>query len=121
MDKLMSQHADLVHNPSDTVRRRGQVRFGSVEWGANRDLCRSVGIETVPTTRIYVGGSLVEEITGGSKDFGRIQEMIEYLLQDDKSSQLEDDLELTLDRGTVLMSELLPTEDVVPVVVLPTD
>lgn len=110
----MSQYADLVHKTSGSIKREGQVRFASVEWGANEDLCKSQGIETVPTTRIYVSGRLVEEITvQGPKDFPRVQETVEELLNDQKLTNLNKDLAKTLRKGSALLSQILETTTVV--------
>ena len=74
----MSQQADLIQKTTGKQHRRGQVRFASVEFSANESLCHEQGIATLPTTRFYKNGKLVGEVTGGIKNFPRIQDMVEY-------------------------------------------
>ena len=82
MDKLRQKHADLVHKSDPTnIHKRGQVRFGSIEFNHNEALCHNQNIETLPTTRFYVRGQLVAEVTGGTKNIGQIQDLLAYHVQ----------------------------------------
>lgn len=78
MEKLVSQTADWVYKQTGELDRHGSVRYGSVEWNANSDLCEREDIETLPTTRFYRDGNLVHEVTGGTKNFPRVKELIAY-------------------------------------------
>lgn len=77
----MAQQGDLIHKATGKLHRRGQVRFASIEFGANEALARSQGVETLPTTRFYVDGKLVNEVTGGTKNLPQVQDKVSYYVQ----------------------------------------
>jgi thioredoxin-like negative regulator of GroEL len=107
MEKIMTQTADLAHKSTGELDRKGQVRFASVEWGANTELSRKEGIETLPTTRFYFDGKLVEEITGGTKNIHRVKEVIAFYTQKQQERSSQEDLESTLNEGNALVVQLL--------------
>jgi len=106
MDETRTEHADLVDSNGQTV-RLGRIRFASVELTANEDVFSAEGITRLPTTRYYVQGELVKEVTGGVKKMQQHQDTIEYCLQ----KQAELNLSKTLDKGKLLMVSLLAKEE----------
>jgi hypothetical protein len=107
MGKIMSQTADLAHKSTGKLERKGQIRFASVEWGANTELSENEGVETLPTTRFYFDGKLVEEITGGTKNMPRVKEVVAYYTQKQQQRSSEEDLESTLNKGNALVVGLM--------------
>ncbi|GAX29492.1 hypothetical protein FisN_16Hh065 [Fistulifera solaris] len=109
LDKIKSEHADVVNTVTGEILHPGDIRFASVEWGANEALCQAQGIEKLPTTRFYINGVLKKEITGGAKKFEQHKDAIQYYLQKQSKRQniRENDLEKTLNTGSALMGQYL--------------
>jgi len=60
--ETLTQPPEIVHD--------GLVRFGSLEFGANKELCRSMGIKRLPTVQIYNGDQqLVSSFACGPSKF----------------------------------------------------
>lgn len=111
LDKVKSEHSDVIDTTTGEVISQGDIRFASVEWGSNEELCQDEGIVKLPTTRFYVNGVLKKEITGGAKKFHEHKAAIEYYLQKqqkrNRQATSEDSLEKTLTNGNALIGQLL--------------
>ena len=108
LNKVKSEHADVINAVTGEVIRKGNIRFASVEWGANEELCQAQGIEKLPTTRFYINGILQKEITGGAKKFEQHKDAIQYFLQKQQKRQTEDSImEKTLNTGGAMIGQLL--------------
>ncbi|GAX26236.1 hypothetical protein FisN_16Lh065 [Fistulifera solaris] len=111
LDKIKSEHGDVVNTVTGDILHRGDIRFASVEWGANEELCQAQGIEKLPTTRFYINGILQKEITGGAKKFEQHKDAINYYLQKQQkrkaASDEEYDMEKTLNTGSAMIGQYL--------------
>jgi hypothetical protein len=62
---------------------KNTVNFASVEFGANRKLCQSLNINTLPTVQFYCEGKLLSSSPCGPKGFSTLQNtMTKYLEMD---------------------------------------
>lgn len=113
LDKIKAEHADVVNTITGEVITPGDIRFASVEWGANEELCQAQGIEKLPTTRYYVNGELKKEVTGGVKKLEEHKAIINYYLQKQQkqsrqaASAQEKSIENTLTTGNTFIGQLL--------------
>jgi hypothetical protein len=102
----LSEH----HHPYNhsQLLKRGDVRFAEVEFGANAELCRSLGIKKLPNVHIYKGTEL-GRITGfpcGPSKFATLEDTLERF-----RTMSDDDLKLekTLEEGGELVDQILQT------------
>ena len=51
----------------EIVVRRGNVRIAEIEYGANEEFCKALGIKKLPTVQFYSRGSLVDGFPAGPK------------------------------------------------------
>lgn len=111
LDKVKAEHADVIDSITGDVVTQGNIRFGSVEWGANEELCHAEGIEKLPTTRFYVNGVLQKEITGGAKKFQQHKDAIDYYLQKqqkrNRQANKKTSFEKTLTSSNAMIGKLL--------------
>jgi hypothetical protein len=108
IDKLRSEHADLI-NGSGCIELPGAVRFASVEWTANSDLCRQLKITKLPTTRFYANTKLVHEFTVGAASFDQIKSATAFYLLKQQQQQSQADekaLKATLVKGDQLVAQV---------------
>ena len=83
----------------------GDVRFAEVEFSANAELCRTLGIKKLPNVHLYKGP--LGRITGfpcGPSKFGLLEDTVtRFLTMTDDELQLEK----TLEEGGELVDEIL--------------
>uniref|UniRef100_A0A7S4V5T1 Thioredoxin domain-containing protein n=1 Tax=Ditylum brightwellii TaxID=49249 RepID=A0A7S4V5T1_9STRA len=61
-----------------------EVKFASVEFGANKKLCQSLNIKQLPTVQFYTrNGNLVSSFPCGPKSFGVVQKTMNRYLEMD--------------------------------------
>ncbi|CAB9500273.1 Thioredoxin-like 2 [Seminavis robusta] len=103
---LANQKADWIGNNDDdnTVVQPGPMRFGSIEFGANKDMCRALSIKRLPTVHFYQKGQQLEEFPCGPSKFPRLLATIDYFLNPQSSSSASQLFETTLQEGQQLMS-----------------
>lgn len=82
------------------VVREGSIRLGSIEFGSNTQLCRSLEIKRLPTVHFYKKGDKIAGFPCGPKKFPLLQSTVEQYIQ---SNQQELQLEQTLADGDALM------------------
>ncbi|KAI2502236.1 thioredoxin [Fragilaria crotonensis] len=103
-----SSLSEKHHHDQSQLLKRGNVRFAEVEFGANAELCRSLGIKKLPNVHIYKGTEL-GRITGfpcGPSKFGMLEDTLQRF-----RTMSDDDLKLekTLEEGGELVDQILQT------------
>jgi thioredoxin-like negative regulator of GroEL len=117
---LAQQKSDWIavdDSKGDVVRNRGQVRFASIEFGANMALCRALQIRKLPTIHLYRRGRKLAGFPCGPAKFRLLQDTIDYYVSrvaavDNNGNNMdgiskakgEDSLEETLAMGNALMN-----------------
>ena len=78
--RIANKLGDIVVEEEDgttTISKRGDLRFASVEYAANLDMCKSLGIKKLPTVYIYKSGQLVDNFPCGPKKMPLLLEKLE--------------------------------------------
>lgn len=84
---------------TDTVVRDGEIRLAEIEYGANKELCKSLGIKKLPTVHFYSQGKLVEGFGCGPR---KINVLLDKLMRYRAMSLPELDFEGEMNRGMTL-------------------
>ena len=69
---LKKWNRKVVANPQ----LKQQLRFASVEYGANRKLCQSLNIQKLPTIQLYYGQDLFASFPCPPKEFKRVPALL---------------------------------------------
>ena len=102
---LANHKTDWIAADSSTVVREGQARFGSIEYGANMDICRKLGIKRLPTVQMYQKRKgLLQGFACGPKKFPLLLERLEYNLHKIETRQHEQEFASILEQGNELMA-----------------
>ena len=105
---LAQEVADCVDSQNNIV-KEGAVQMGAIEFGANKELCKSLNIKRLPTVHFYQRGKKVAGFPCGPAKFALVQETIErHLLSGSQKTQ--SDLEHTLSQGDALMEQVSAAE-----------
>ena len=102
-----SHSSSSPSSQSSHLWKRGDVRFAEVEFSANAELCRSLGIKKLPNIHIYKNN--LGRITGfpcGPSKFPILEETLDRLVA---TTMSDDDLRLekTLEEGGELVDQIL--------------
>lgn len=68
--RIGKEIGDLVvtqDDGSETVVRDGEIRLAEIEYGANRDLCKRLGVKKLPSIHFYSQGKKVDGFPCGPK------------------------------------------------------
>lgn len=76
------------------------MRLAAIEFGANKDLCKSLNIKKLPTVHFYQNGKKLAGFPCGPAKFQLLQDTVNHYL---RSQQDEPKLEQTLSQGDALM------------------
>lgn len=91
---------------SEIIVREGEIRLAEIEYGANQDLCKSLGVRKLPSVHIYSGGKLVEPVACGPKRIGMLLSKISHY----KSLSLPElSFEADMNQGLALGETVLET------------
>jgi thioredoxin-like negative regulator of GroEL len=85
-DKLAKEQADWAVDGN--ILETGAIRFASVEWGANTELCRSLEITRLPSVHYYHNGRKLAGFSAGPSKFQLVKDRLTYY-----QSLAEDELE----------------------------
>lgn len=96
---LANQKTDLIDSNGNVV-KEGPMRFGSIEFGANTGLCRSLGIKRLPTVHFYHRGHQLDAFPCGPAKFPMLLDKVQIYLQAGGADSLEE----ILKQGDDLMS-----------------
>lgn len=61
---------------SETTVREGEVRMAEMEYGSNKELCKSLGITKLPSIQFYSKAKLVESFSCGPRKIGMLLEKL---------------------------------------------
>jgi thioredoxin-like negative regulator of GroEL len=77
--KLAKERGDWVADDADDVLlEAGEIRFASVEWGANTELCRSLEITRLPSVHYYQNGRKLAGFSAGPSKFQLVKDRLTY-------------------------------------------
>jgi hypothetical protein len=103
-----------------TFWKGGAVRLASIEWKANTELCRSLGVTRLPSVHYYQNGRKLAGFPAGPSKFQLVKDRLTYY---QTLSKAELDFEANLEQGDMLISDKmklaakqqvqLPTKEIV--------
>jgi thiol-disulfide isomerase/thioredoxin len=90
-----------------SVVRKGEIRMGEIEYGANADLCKSLGVTKLPAVHIYSSkGRLVDAIRCGANKLSAFLDKLDMYLS---MSPAEVDFAADMLEGVNLGNNVLDT------------
>ena len=100
-NKLAAQHADWQDQDGRIV-KQNSVRIAEVEWGANLDLCKALGVTKLPAVYFYSGSTKIDGFAAGPSRFAKVRQAVQRY-----ASMSPDELqfEAKLEQGKRLMEE----------------
>ena len=108
--RIGKEIGDVVACNSDgseeTLVQEGDIRLAEIEYGANTELCKSLGIKKLPSVHFYSQGTKVDGFACGPK---KLKHMIERLQYYRSLSHDELQFEAEMNKGSELLesTELL--------------
>jgi thiol-disulfide isomerase/thioredoxin len=111
--KLANDRADWVaggakniksENADGDILERGAVRLASIEWKANTELCRSLGVTRLPSVHYYQNGRKLAGFPAGPSKFQLVKDRLTYY---QTLSKAELDFEANLEQGDMLISDTM--------------
>jgi thiol-disulfide isomerase/thioredoxin len=115
--KLANDRADWVAGDAKRIRKidknkmsdddileRGAVRLASIEWKANTELCRSLGVTRLPSVHYYQNGRKLAGFPAGPSKFPLVKDRLTYY---QTLSKAELDFEANLEQGGRLISDVM--------------
>lgn len=91
---------------SETTVREGEIRMAEIEFGSNKELCKSLGIKKLPSVHFYSKGKLVEGFPCGPRKIGTL---LEKLGRFRSMSPAELEFEADMNQGMALGESVLET------------
>jgi thioredoxin-like negative regulator of GroEL len=89
---------------SETVVREGEVRMAEIEYGSNKELCKSLGVTKLPSVHFYSTGKLVDGFPCGPNKIGML---LEKLTRFRSMSPAELEFEADMNQGIALGDSVL--------------
>jgi thioredoxin-like negative regulator of GroEL len=86
------------------ILERGEVRLASIEWKANTELCRSLGVTRLPSVHYYQNGRKLAGFPAGPSKFQLVKDRLSYY---QTLSMAELDFEATLEQGSMLIMDTM--------------
>jgi thiol-disulfide isomerase/thioredoxin len=115
--KLANDRADWVAGDAKRIKKidknkqsdgnileRGAVRLASIEWKANTELCRSLGVTRLPSVHYYQNGRKLAGFPAGPSKFPLVKDRLTYY---QTLSEAELDFEARLEQGGRLLSDAM--------------
>ena len=99
-NKLAAQYADWEKDGQ--VVKQNSVRIAEVEWGANLDLCKALGIRKLPTIYFYSGNMKIDGFAVGPSRFAKVRDVVQRYAN---MTPQELQFEAKLEQGKKLMEE----------------
>jgi thiol-disulfide isomerase/thioredoxin len=95
--RLAKERADWVAGDADgDILETGAVRFASIEWGANTELCRSLGITRLPSVHYYHNGRKLAGFSAGPSKIQLVKDRLTYY---QSLSKAELEFEANIEQG----------------------
>ena len=106
-ERIGKNIGDLVvvdEDGSETLVKEGEIRMAEIEYGANRKLCKSLGVKKVPSVHFYSRGKLIDGFPCGPK---KIAMLLEKLTHYRSLSHTELSFEADMNQGSALGNSVL--------------
>ncbi|GMH49939.1 hypothetical protein TrRE_jg2525 [Triparma retinervis] len=72
-----------------STRSPSSVRYASLEFGSNPNLCRSLGVTHLPSVQFYDGGrGKLESFSCSPKNFAKVKDAVERLVDEKEKDAL---------------------------------
>jgi thioredoxin-like negative regulator of GroEL len=94
-------------NADGDILEAGAIRLASIEWKANTELCRSLGVSRLPSVHYYQNGRKLAGFPAGPSKFALVKDRLTYY---QTLSEAELDFEATMEQGRSLISETIDLE-----------
>jgi hypothetical protein len=107
--RIGKEIGDLVvmnEDGTETVVSEGDTRLAEIEYGANKELCKSLGVKRVPSVHFYSLGKKVDGFSCGPK---KITMLLEKLSHYRSLSLPELSFEADMNQGLTLGDSVLET------------
>jgi thioredoxin-like negative regulator of GroEL len=91
-------------NKNAVILERGEVRLASIEWKANTELCRSLGVTRLPSVHYYQNGRKLAGFPAGPSKFQLVKDRLTYY---QTLSKAELDFEANLEQGGALIMDTM--------------
>ena len=108
-ERIGKNIGDLVmvnEDGTETIVKEGEIRMAEIEYGANRELCKSLGVKKVPSVHFYSQGKFIEGFPCGPK---KIAMLLEKLTHYRSLSNSELAFEADMNQGSALGNSVLET------------
>ncbi len=60
----------------ETIVRPGEIRLAEMEYGSNKEFCKSLGVTKLPSVHFYSNGKLVDGFPCGPRKIGSLLEKL---------------------------------------------
>ena len=98
---MAALYADWVKGGGQVV-KENPVRIAEVEWGANLELCKELGVTKLPAVYFYSGGMKIDGFAAGPSRFAKVRDAVQRY---SAMSPQELQFEAKLEQGKKLMEE----------------
>ena len=102
--KEIGDVTSTARDGSEEVIQEGEVRMAEMEYGANRELCKSLGIKKLPSVHFYSRGKLVDGFPCAPNKIGMLLNRLEDY-RDMSPAELE--FEADMNQGAALGASVL--------------
>jgi thioredoxin-like negative regulator of GroEL len=92
------------NNKNAVILETGEVRLASIEWKANIELCRSLGVTRLPSVQYYQNGRKLAGFPAGPSKFQLVKDRLTYY---QNLSKTELDFEANLEQGGTLIMDTM--------------
>jgi thioredoxin-like negative regulator of GroEL len=99
-----SKHDKKENNADADILETGAIRLASIEWGANTEFCRSLGIKRLPSVHYYHNGRKLGGFPAGPSKFELVKDRLTYY---QSLSKAELEFEANLLQGGTLVSNTI--------------
>ncbi len=96
IDKILKADGDILE--------AGAIRLASIEWKANAELCRSLGVLRLPSVHYYQNGRKLAGFPAGPSRFQLVKDRLTYY---QSLSKAELDFEANMEQGRALLLDTM--------------
>eukprot|EP00429_Kryptoperidinium_foliaceum_P000157 CAMPEP_0176019372 /NCGR_PEP_ID=MMETSP0120_2-20121206/9356_1 /TAXON_ID=160619 /ORGANISM="Kryptoperidinium foliaceum, Strain CCMP 1326" /LENGTH=223 /DNA_ID=CAMNT_0017352445 /DNA_START=106 /DNA_END=777 /DNA_ORIENTATION=- len=100
--ELTSRNSD----GTESTVREGEIRMAEMEYGTNKEFCKSLGITKLPSVHFYSNGKLVDGFPCGPKKIGKL---LDKLTMYRSMTPTELEFEADMNQGSALGDSVLET------------
>ena len=75
-ERIGKEIGDIVleKDGSETLVSQGEIRLAEIEYGANKELCKALGVKKVPSVHFYSQGKKVDGFPCGPKKIAMVSD-----------------------------------------------